>query len=130
MVRKPARAPRLTANFTTGGVGLNEVETKSAFFGASYQFTDAMKLSLEGRYQEDYVVGRASSSLIAFGERPKTAQTPGEMLDSADPKVRLATIPIIMCAIGMNWLNAVNAEPKISRHINPGLCKQIQSPAK
>jgi serine/threonine protein kinase/HEAT repeat protein len=41
------------------------------------------------------VVGRASSSLIAFGEKPKTELTPAEMLDAADPKVRLAAVGIV-----------------------------------
>lgn len=52
-----------TANrdFLTGGVGLSTVETKSAFFGATYQLTDTLKASLEGRYQSDFVVGRAPS---------------------------------------------------------------------
>ncbi len=49
-------------NFITGGVGLNQVRTKSAFFGANYQITDAFKLSIEGRYQQDNVVGRVSSN--------------------------------------------------------------------
>ncbi len=38
------------------------VETKSLFFGTTYEFTDAFKLSLEGRYQEDEITGFASSS--------------------------------------------------------------------
>ncbi len=41
----------------TSTAGKNGVETKGAFFGATYKFTDALKVSLEGRYQEDYVVG-------------------------------------------------------------------------
>ena len=41
------------------------------------------------------VVGRASSGLLAFGEKPKTELTPSEMLDSADPKVRISVVPIV-----------------------------------
>ncbi len=41
------------------------------------------------------VVGRASSGLLAFGEKPKTDRTPAEMLDSADPKVRISVVPIV-----------------------------------
>ena len=50
------------ARNNTSSAGKNEVETKGVFFGATYQFTDALKLSLEGRYQQDYVVGRTSSA--------------------------------------------------------------------
>jgi iron complex outermembrane recepter protein len=50
------------ARNNTSSAGKNEVETKGLFFGATYQFTDALKVSLEGRYQEDYVVGRTSSA--------------------------------------------------------------------
>ncbi len=38
------------------------VETNSLFFGTTYKFTDAFKLSLEGRYQQDEITGLASSS--------------------------------------------------------------------
>lgn len=50
------------ARNNTSSAGKNEVETKGLFFGATYEFTDALKVSLEGRYQEDYVVGRTSSA--------------------------------------------------------------------
>jgi iron complex outermembrane receptor protein len=38
------------------------VKTQSLFFGTTYKFTDAFKLSLEGRYQQDEITGLASSS--------------------------------------------------------------------
>ncbi len=38
------------------------VETNSVFFGGTYAFTDAFKLSLEGRYQQDEITGLASSA--------------------------------------------------------------------
>ncbi len=57
----------------TGGVGLTPIETKSAFFGASYQFTDDLKVSLEGRYQQDYVEGLAASIGATVGPAAATA---------------------------------------------------------
>jgi iron complex outermembrane receptor protein len=53
------------ARLNSGSAGKNSVETKGAFFGATYNFTDALKVSLEGRYQEDYVVGRAAAPMGA-----------------------------------------------------------------
>lgn len=53
--------------------GKNEVETKGVFFGANYQFTDALKLSFEGRYQEDLVVGRTSTSPMGVTVSPAAA---------------------------------------------------------
>ena len=50
------------ARNNTSNTGRNAVETKGIFFGATYKFSDALKLSLEGRYQQDYVVGRTSSA--------------------------------------------------------------------
>ena len=38
------------------------VETQGVFFGGTYAFTDAFKLSLEGRYQQDEITGLASSA--------------------------------------------------------------------
>jgi len=42
------------------------------------------------------VVGRALAALTRLGEKIKdTARTPAEMLDSTDPKLRLAAVPIV-----------------------------------
>jgi HEAT repeat protein len=42
------------------------------------------------------VLGRALAALTRLGEKIKdTVQTPAEMLDSADPKLRLAAVPIV-----------------------------------
>ena len=38
------------------------VKTNGIFFGGTYAFTDAFKLSLEGRYQQDEIDGLASSA--------------------------------------------------------------------
>ena len=54
-------------NCYTGGVGRIPIETNGVFFGASYQFTDALKLNLEGRYQRDNVKGIASAGTLAGG---------------------------------------------------------------
>ncbi len=43
-------------------VGLSPVETKGLFFGTTYKFTDALKVSFEGRYQQDFVEGLTSSN--------------------------------------------------------------------
>jgi iron complex outermembrane receptor protein len=45
----------------TNGVGKTPIETNGVFFGANYQFTDDLKLSVEGRYQRDNVKGLANS---------------------------------------------------------------------
>ncbi len=46
--------------------------------------------------KDDGVVGRALAALTRLGEKIKdTAKTPAEMLDSADPKLRLAALPIV-----------------------------------
>ncbi len=42
--------------------GKSPVETKGVFFGTTYQFTDTLKVSLEGRYQQDYVQGLTTSA--------------------------------------------------------------------
>lgn len=50
-------------NLNTGSnAGKNLVETRSVFFGGTYQFTEAFKFSLEGRYQQDHVFGFAPIS--------------------------------------------------------------------
>jgi HEAT repeat protein len=42
------------------------------------------------------VIGRALAALTRLGEKIQgTVQTPAEMLDSADPKLRLAAVPIV-----------------------------------
>jgi iron complex outermembrane receptor protein len=51
----------------TGGVGRIPIETEGVFFGASYQFTDDLKLNLEGRYQRDNVKGIANSGQLSGG---------------------------------------------------------------
>jgi iron complex outermembrane receptor protein len=40
----------------------SRVENKAVFFGGTYKFTDSFRLSVEGRYQEDNVIGPTSSS--------------------------------------------------------------------
>jgi iron complex outermembrane receptor protein len=61
----------ITAEIVTGSdrlanagsnAGKNFVETRSVFFGGTYKFSDAFKLSLEGRYQQDHVFGFAPMS--------------------------------------------------------------------
>jgi len=73
----------------TTGVGLNQVTNKAVFFGGSYKFTDALKLNVEGRYQQDYVVGRAASigatvgaaAASAFGVRAGTYAPLAKIVD-------------------------------------------------
>jgi len=46
--------------------------------------------------KDNGVVGRAMAALTRLGEKIKdTARTPAEMLDSTDPKLRLAAVPIV-----------------------------------
>ncbi|WP_237713893.1 TonB-dependent receptor [Novosphingobium sp. Rr 2-17] len=47
-------------SYTKGGK--DESETKGAFFGLTYDFTDKLALSVEGRYQIDKIASYASSS--------------------------------------------------------------------
>jgi len=56
----------------------------------------AVPVLVSGLDSKDATVqGRASSALLRFGEKPAQARSPADMLDSSDPKVRLAAIPII-----------------------------------
>ncbi len=48
------------------------VRNKAAFFGTAYKFTDKFRLNVEGRYQQDYVVGRASSVGASVGAAAAT----------------------------------------------------------
>jgi iron complex outermembrane recepter protein len=53
----------LDRNLNAGSqAGKNYVETRSVFFGGTYQFNDAFKVSVEGRYQQDHVFGFAPIS--------------------------------------------------------------------
>lgn len=49
----------VTANTYSGG-GKSSSKTKSAYFGATYDFTDRLSLSLEGRYQIDTLAAYTS----------------------------------------------------------------------
>jgi len=40
-------------------------------------------------------IGRAMAALTRFGAKPTSARTPGEMIDSADPALRLAAVPAV-----------------------------------
>jgi HEAT repeat protein len=65
-----------------------------AGFGA--EKATAVPVLVSGLDSKDATVqGRASSALIRLGERPAQAPSPAAMLDSADPKVRAAAIPIV-----------------------------------
>lgn len=49
------------------------VKNKAVFFGGTYKFTDALRLSFEGRYQEDRVIGKTSSNPMGLTIRANTA---------------------------------------------------------
>ena len=55
--------------------GLSEVETQGVFFGATYKVTDSFRVSAEGRYQTDEVIGRTGVTSIVVG--PSVASTFG-----------------------------------------------------
>jgi iron complex outermembrane receptor protein len=59
--------------------GKNLVETQSAFFGGTYEFTDKFSLSLEGRYQQDEVTGFTGSNPMGLTVLPTNqfGLTPG-----------------------------------------------------
>jgi HEAT repeat protein len=79
-----------------------------AGFGA--EKATAVPVLVAGLDSKDAAVqGRASSALLRLGERPAQAPSPAEMLDSADPKVRAAAIPIVV------ELPAAEAAPLVRR---------------
>jgi iron complex outermembrane receptor protein len=43
-------------------VGESIVKNKALFFGGTYKFTDAFRVSVEGRYQEDHVIAPTTSN--------------------------------------------------------------------
>jgi HEAT repeat protein len=79
-----------------------------AGFGA--EKATAVPVLVSGLDSKDAAVqGRASSALMKLGEKPAQAPSPADMLDSADPKVRMAAIPIV------SELPATEAAPLLRR---------------
>ena len=58
-------------------VGESLVKNKAVFFGGTYKFTDAFRVSFEGRYQEDHVIGPTSSSPMGVTITPTAAALQG-----------------------------------------------------
>jgi iron complex outermembrane receptor protein len=69
--------------------GKSPVETKGVFFGTTYQFTDDLKVSFEGRYQQDYVQGLTTSAPMGTVVGPATAATFGIPAGSYGPLSKL-----------------------------------------
>ncbi len=69
--------------------GKSAVETKSAFFGTTYAFTDALKVSFEGRYQQDYVIGLTSSAPMGVAVGPAASTQFGIPAGTYGPLAKL-----------------------------------------
>ncbi len=69
--------------------GKSPVKTQSVFFGTTYKFTDAIKVSFEGRYQQDNVRGLTSSAPMGTVVGPATAATFGIPAGTYGPLAQL-----------------------------------------
>jgi|GEM_PF-634697 len=93
-----AKNPIVVATLKTGTTDkLFDIRFTAAeglsIFGA--EKASAVPVLVSGLDSKDATVqGRASSALLRLGEKPVTALSPVEMLDSPDPKVRAAAIAI------------------------------------
>lgn len=57
--------------------GKNEVETQGVFFGVTYKFTDAFRISAEGRYQTDEVTGFTGLTVVTINPNSAVASAFG-----------------------------------------------------
>jgi len=92
--RNPIVVPTLKAGLGDGVFGIRFAAAEGlATFKA--EKTAAVKVLHEAlASKEPPVIGRALAALARLGEAARDARSPAEMLDSADPKQRLAVVPI------------------------------------